>query len=96
MKTIHIILISIFLTIIYTGCGLGFKPDMPKKEDYPDNVPCYLADVCLTVNAYMVNNKTDCLIALQKCYRYTDYDKCKKEPTEELQNDCRNAIVIKY
>jgi hypothetical protein len=74
-KFIHVFLICIISAVFYTGC----KPDMPVRSDYPDNVPCYLADVCLTVNAYMVNNKTDCTLALQKCYRYTDYDKCKKE-----------------
>jgi len=87
----HVLIICTFFLIFGTGC----KPEMPSIKNY-DNMPCYLADVCLTVNAYMVNNKTDCTIALQKCYRYTDYDKCKKEPTEEAQNDCRNAVVIKY
>lgn len=74
MKRLFILILFLSLT----GCGLGFKPDMPKLETYKDNYPCYLADVCLTVNAYMVNNKTDCTLALQKCYRYSDYDKCEK------------------
>ena len=90
--TIIIFFCFIALVMLFCGC----KPEMPVKTDYGDNVPCYLADVCLTVNAYMAKNKTDCTIALQKCYRYTDYDKCKKEPTEDAQTDCRNAIVIKY
>ncbi len=76
-------ILFIILFISLTGCGLGFKPDMPKKESYVDNYPCYLADVCLTVNAYMTQNKTDCTLALQKCYRYSDYDKCKNESDQK-------------
>lgn len=72
-----LIAIAIIILMIVTGC----KPFMPKQKDYKDGMyPCYLADVCLTVNAYMENNKTDCTLALQKCYRYVDYDKCKDEP----------------
>ncbi len=67
--------IVIVLLLLLVAC----KPSMPVKGDYAGNIPCYLADKCMTLNAYMINNKMECADALTKCYRYTDYEKCKGE-----------------
>ena len=72
---------------------LGCKPSMPVRADYTEDMyPCYLAEVCLTINAYMEKNKTDCGLALQKCYRYADYKRC--EAADE-PDDCFSKLGIR-
>ena len=70
---------------------IGCKPSMPVKSDY-EALPCYLADKCLTLNVYSDKNKTDCALALQKCFKYSDWDKCKNEKDPA---DCRDRISVK-
>ena len=85
-----------FIIILVISFFYSCKPDMPSRKNYTDDMlPCYLADVCLTVNAYMVNNKTDCTLALQKCYRYSDYDKCNKETDIDKIKQCWDELGVR-
>jgi len=71
-----IILCLIMATIL--SLIVGCKPDIPIRSDYPSGMyPCYIADVCVRMTAYSEGAKQDCTLALQKCFRYTDYDKCR-------------------
>ena len=83
---IHFIIVISFATVI--GC----KPDMPQKKDHT-SIACYLADVCIRMPAFAQQNSTDCALALQKCFRYEDYEKCTKEKDS---NDCFNKLGIRY
>jgi hypothetical protein len=62
----------------------GCKPSMPQRTDYPSMMyPCYLADVCVRMPAYAQQNPVECGLAIQKCFRYTDYDKCRDADNSE-------------
>jgi hypothetical protein len=83
-----IIFLMIFLTF------LGCKPTLPTIADYPDNYPCFAYDKCKTLQAY--GGKEDCKLELQKCFYYSDYQKCEKMATEDEKNKCYNKISIRY
>lgn len=87
-----VVAIAIMLCLFIISL-VGCKPDLPVKAEYGDNLPCYLADKCITINAYMQNNKADCTIALQKCYKYSDYEKCKKDADPKA---CWDELGIRY
>lgn len=70
---------------------VGCKPSMPKRSDYADNMlPCYLADKTIVANTY-TEQKTPIEDMLTKCYRYTDYDRCKD--AEDFEK-CVNRLRI--
>lgn len=88
MKTIHVFLICIIISII--GC----KPTLPIMAEYTENYPCYAYDKCMTLQAY--GGKGDCKLELQKCFYYSDYQKCEKMATDDEKNKCYNKISIRY
>ena len=85
----------------------GCKPSMPTKDDFKDsegnvNMPCYMSAVIVVANTY-TENKTPVDDSLIKCYRYSDYEKCKKEKELHLLNGgCQQMqinwplVLIKY
>lgn len=87
------ILFLIYILFMLTSC----KPSMPEIKDYK-NMPCYIADVCVRVNAYMENNKNECNIAFQKCFRYSDFDKCYDVKTLKEHEQCLEdlSVNVKY
>jgi hypothetical protein len=48
----------------------------------------------MTLQAY--GGKGDCKLELQKCFYYSDFQKCEKMATEEEKNKCYNKISIRY
>ena len=92
MKKFFIILIYSLalcaLSAIFAIAIVGCKPSMPVKEDFTDKdgnviMPCYISAVIAVTNTY-TEQKTPIDDSVSKCYRYTDYNKCKddKDPDE--------------
>ena len=88
MNKIKISISILVLIIIASNC----KPSMPVKDDYPDALPCYLADRCMTLNVFYESNKLDCSLTLQKCFRYSDWNKCKAETDPR---ECLDKLAVK-
>ena len=75
------------MLVVMTGCN----PDLPQIKDYADDMyPCYLADKCVTINGYKDANSQECGVAIQKCFRYTDYKRCGED------KDCWEKVGIRY
>lgn len=84
--------IIVLITVIVILSLFNCMP-MPKKADYTsDEYPCYMADLCVRSNAYAKSHVQDCTIAMQKCFRYKDYDKCKAEKDFDK---CWNNIGVR-
>jgi hypothetical protein len=67
------------------------NPSLPKIKDYSDDMyPCYLADKCVTINGFKDANSQECGVAIQKCFRYTDYKRCGDD------KDCWEKVGIRY
>ena len=81
--------LAIALTIcmvIFSGC----KPAVPTIKDYVGKSDaCYMADKCMSLNAY-TESKQDCSLIIQKCMKYVDYEKCCSD------KDCYDKIWVKY
>lgn len=76
-----------FAIFMLSACN----PDMPKKKDYSAGMyPCYLADKCITIHGFKNAHHVDCAVAIQKCFRYTDEEKCGDD------KDCRDRVGIRY
>jgi len=83
----------IAIAIMALAFALGCKPSIPQRADYPaDMYPCYLADVCVRMPAFAEKNSAECGLAIQKCFRYTDYKKCVDEKNPD---DCFSKLGIR-
>lgn len=86
MKTIHVILISIFLTIIYTGCYMS----APQKSEYEFTV-CYQDADCMYRNKDN-NDKSACAVYKQACAdMYKEY--CMKQRLEYCRDNQFNGMT---
>jgi hypothetical protein len=91
IKELCILLISAALLAVAISFFSGCNPKLPQLKDYEtDMYPCYLADKCITVNGYKDANSQECGIAIQKCFRYTDYKRCGDD------KDCWEKVGIRY
>ena len=94
LKDIKVIVVSfliagsLFVAMIFL---IGCNPTLPKITDYdPEMYPCYLADKCVTINGFKDANSQECGVAIQKCFRYTDYKRCGED------KDCWEKVGIRY